>query len=411
MRFRVPLRWIAIGIFLFSSTLNYLDRQILGTVAVIWRIHPEFPFNYADYGILLERFSIAYAVSAPIMGLFLDWAGLNAGICVSVFLWSGISILTGNIHSFGQLVWYRTALGAVEASGISAFGKAIGTYLLPKERAVGHALSQVGLSVGAAIAPLLAAYLAWRHAFYLAGIFGFIWIPIWLVTASKIKPTGTGAVESPRVMTQWEMLADKRLWAMIAANFLSMTFYSLWTNWTPAYLERVYHLTAKEAANYAWVVPIAGYVGAFICGSLSWRLVARGMAPVEARKRVCLITASAILFSLGIPLLPNPLLATIGMSLSFFCIAGWSTNLYTLPIDIYGAERAAFGVSGQVFAYGLMQAVVSRRMGQVIEQYGFQPVLYTFALLPLAGYLLLWLFVRKPLNEPKPKSERVALAQ
>jgi ACS family hexuronate transporter-like MFS transporter len=406
MRRSIPWRWIAIGIFVFSSALNYLDRQILATVATIWRVHPEFPFNYADYGELIERFSIAYALAAPLMGLFLDWVGLNAGICVSVFLWSAISILTGNVHGFGQLLWYRTALGVAEASGISAFGKATGAYLLPKERAVGAAMSQVGLSVGLAAAPLLATRVPWRTAFYLAGVFGLLWIPIWLFTASRIKPIAPGAEAGPRGMTQWEIVRDQRFWAMALANGLSMTFYTLWTNWTPAYLQRVHHLTPAEAANYAWVVPLAGYCGAFLGGWVSWRLISGGMTPVSARMRVCLVAAIVVFFSIGIPLLPTPLLATIGMSLSFFSIAAWSTNLYTLPVDIYGAGRAAFGVSGLVFAYGAMQALVSRRVGQVIEQHGFAPVILTFAMLPLLAYLLLRLFIHRP----EPRSQ-AALAE
>jgi len=85
----------------------------------------------------------------------------------------------------------------------------------------------------------------------------------------------------------------------------------------------------------------------------------------------------------------------VGMSLSYFLISAWSTNLYTIPVDIYGAERAAFGVSALVFAYGAMQAMVSKPLGRVIEQRGFQPVLLAFSLLPLIAYGLLWRMIPK----------------
>ena len=39
------------------------------------------------------------------------------------------------------------------------------------------------------------------------------------------------------------MLRDRRLWAFVAANALSMVGYSLWTNWTTAYLVDARHLT------------------------------------------------------------------------------------------------------------------------------------------------------------------------
>ncbi len=96
---------------------------------------------------------------------------------------------------------------------------------------------------------------------------------------------------------------------------------------------------------------------------------------------------------MAVPLLPNPALATAGMSFSFFWVCAWSTNHYTLPIDIYGASRAAFGGAALVFAYGIMQSFISRPLAAVIERYGFGPVCFTFAWLPIAGYILVHLLI------------------
>ena len=394
-------RWIAVTIFVFSSVLNYLDRQILATMVEVWRAKPEFPFSDANYGDTIAVFSIAYALSAPFMGWFLDRVGLNRGISITVALWSLTSLATGFVHSFHELLLVRGALGIVEASGISAVGKMGGMYLRPKERAMGSAMSQLGLSIGAGAAPAMAIFFAyrynWRWAFYVAGILGLLWIPLWLFT-SKLIPPGEKPLRASNNDTA-AMLRDRRLWAMIAANFLSMSFYSLWTNWTPRYLSRMHHLTAQAGAPYNTAVQMCGYAGALLGAWLSWQFVNRGRTPAESRKRVCLLAASIVMFSAAIPLLPTPLLATIGISLSFFWISAWSTNLYTLPVDLYGANGAAFGVSGLVFAYGAMQAFVSRPIGVVIDRIGFQPVCFTFALLPLASYFLLLRHVRE---QPRP---------
>jgi len=194
-----------------------------------------------------------------------------------------------------------------------------------------------------------------------------------------VEPRGDKAAHSEG------LLRDRRLWALVVANALGMTLYSLWTNWSPAYLVHL-GLTPRQAANYSWAVPIAGYVGGFVGGSLSWRLVRMGMSPVQARKRVCLIAGVGALATALMPLLRTPLLATIGMCFSFLAVGAWSTNLYTLPVDIYGAARAGFGVSALVFAYGAMQAIVSRPIGAMIGRYGFVPVCLSFAVLPLVGW-------------------------
>ncbi len=170
----IPARWVAITVFIFASVLNYLDRQILATMVDIWRARPEFPFTYDDYGLLLSVFSIAYAVSALFVGWFIDRVGLNRGASLAVAVWAIASFGTGASHSVHQLLVWRALLGISEASAIAAVTKAVAMYLLPPERAVGQAMSQLGLSLGAGIAPAFAVYFSYRYswhwAFYAAGI-------------------------------------------------------------------------------------------------------------------------------------------------------------------------------------------------------------------------------------------------
>jgi ACS family hexuronate transporter-like MFS transporter len=391
VRSPIPVRWIAITIFVFSAVLNYLDRQVLATMAEIWRKTPDFAFTASDYPHLLSVFSIAYAVSALFIGWFIDRVGLNRGATISVAVWAIASIGSGMSHSVQELLFWRALLGVAEASGVSAVGKAVGLYLLPKERAVGSAMGQLGLSLGAGLAPGVAVFFAyqysWRWTFYAVGILSLLWIPAWLVTARFIRPTVEDGV-GEKSKHSFGLLADPKLWALIIANFLSMTIYSLWTNWPPRYLVHVHHLDPQQTARYTWIIPICGYLGAMLGGGMSWAFIRAGMTPIASRKRVCLISSCFLLGTMAIPLLPNPALATAGMSLSYFWICAWSANHYTLPIDIYGAGRAAFGVSSLIFAYGLMQFVVSGPLGKIIERYGFQPVCLSVAFLPLISYLL-----------------------
>ncbi len=396
MRTPFPARWVAITVFISASVLNYLDRQILATMVDIWRARPEFPFTYDDYGLLLSVFSIAYAVSALFVGWFIDRVGLNRGAGLSVAVWAIASFGTGASHSVHELLIWRALLGVSEASAIAAVTKAVAMYLLPRERAVGQAMSQLGLSLGAGIAPAFAVYFSYRYswhwAFYAAGFASLAWIPLWMATARAITPVAPGPNATPT--HSFGLLRDPKLWALMIANMLGMTVYSLWANWAPTYLIRVHHLTPPEASHYTWIVPLTGYLGALLGGAISWRLVRSGHTPVAARKRACLISAFFLLATAGLPLLPNPALATAGMSFSFFWVCAWSTNQYTLPIDIYGAGRAAFGGAALVFAYGVMQSFISRPLAAVIERYGFAPVCFIFAGLPIAGYILVHLLVR-----------------
>src|SRR5258706_3094233 len=106
---RARLRWIAIGVALLSSTLNYLDRQLLAAVAP--SLKTEFHLTNHEFGQVISVFSIVYAAVAPLAGIFIDRVGLNAGVSIAVLTWSLAGAATGLTHSFLGLLATRTMLG------------------------------------------------------------------------------------------------------------------------------------------------------------------------------------------------------------------------------------------------------------------------------------------------------------
>ena len=101
----IPLRWVVLIVVALSSALNYLTRQTLPALAPVLR--SEFDLSNADYGFLLSAFSIAYAVSAPLAGWFIDRVGLNRGIIIAVTLWSLLGAGTGLVYGFLGLLFLR----------------------------------------------------------------------------------------------------------------------------------------------------------------------------------------------------------------------------------------------------------------------------------------------------------------
>ena len=382
-------RWFVLGVFVLSSAINYLDRQSLATLAPPLR--DEFHLNYAQYGLIITAFSIAYAGCAPFAGLLIDRIGLHRAILLAVAVWSMAGIATGFTTGLAGLVVCRAVLGVAEAAGIPAAGKAIHQYLQPAERALGNALNQTGVSLGLVLAPPLATWIAvhrgWRAAFIVTGLLGILWIPLWHWTsrlASAVAPPKQPARDLG-------ILGSARLWGFVAANALSMIGYSFWTNFTTPYLVDVHRLTLVEAAWYAWIPFAFAALGGFGGGWLSLRAIAGGMEAVAARTHVCLMAAIVSLATAAIPLLPSPLWSAAGISLSMFAVAAFSVNMYTMPLDTFGGARAAFAVSILVAAYGGIQALISPAFGAIIDHYGFAPVCRIVALAPLAAYgVLKW---------------------
>jgi MFS transporter, ACS family, hexuronate transporter len=382
---RIPLRWLLLGVFAGSSVLNYLDRQVLAALAPLLRA--ELHLSNADYGLILSAFSIVYAAASPLAGLFIDRIGLTYGIVLLVAVWSAAGSFTGVTQGLAGMLACRAVLGIAQSGGVPATGKAIRQYLYASERALGNAFSQFGLSVGAMLAPPVATWLAlaygWRSAFLVTGLLGFLWIPLWLAAVQRMPAQQTAPAASWRGATK--VLGDRRLWAFIIANVLSMTVYSLWTNWTTVYLVEAHRLSLAEAARYAWLPPLVSNLGGVLGGWLSLHLIRRGVEPIQARYRVCLWAAVAALSTAAIPFAPSPLTAIALVSFSFFTVAGFSVNLYTMPLDVFDPSRAAFSVSLLTAAYGGMQTVLSPLIGASIDRYGFQPACIAAAFAPLAA--------------------------
>ena len=392
------LRWAAVFVFVLSSTLNFLDRLTVAALAPV--LMGEMRIGAKDFGMILAAFSLTYALCAPVAGWWIDRVGLNRGVSVAVGLWSLAGMATGWVHSFGSLLGVRALLGAGESAGLPSAGKMAATYLEPRERPLGAALNQAGLSLGGVLAPVFAAWIAvrfgWRAVFYVTGGLGFLWIPAWLLVSRAAPKVAIPLSERKRA--GFELLREPALWAMIAANFLSMVVYTLWTNWTTVYLVREHGLTMVQAAKFSWLPPLSATLGGFLGGSLCARVLRRGMEVVDARLWVCRFSATAMLVTALIPLAPTPLWAVIGIGMSFFWSGCWSVNLYTLPVDVFGAKNAALGVGAITFAFGLMQTVVSPLIGWMVDGHGFQPVCISVCVLPLAAYVVLSRGVRSKVS-------------
>jgi len=385
------LRWLAVGIFAISSLLNYLDRSLLPAVAP--SLMGEFHLSNYEYGWIIAVFSLVYAVVAPLAGLFIDRIGLNGSVSVAVVVWSIASVATGLTRSFGGLIVSRALLGVAEAAGVPAYGKANAMYLAPRELALGTAVNQVGISLGLAAAPLAVAAMApshgWRSVFVVCGVLGLVWVPMWLLTSKRIPPSTLQSAAPHKSIRA--LLRDRRLWGLVLGTVFIMSLYTLWTNWTTVYFVHEWHLP-QEAANrrFAWIPPIFGTVGGFAGGWMAFHWIRSGMDVMAARMRVCWICAAvACVATAAVPFAPTMLLGNIAISLSAFWAICASTNLYAMPIDMFGPGRAAFGVSMLTSAYGLMQAGFSLGIGKIVDRVGFSTVCLAMAALPLIGVAIL----------------------
>lgn len=380
-------RWSLLAVFVLSTTINYLDRATLATLAPA--VKTDFHLSNVGYGWIVNAFLLAYTVSAPFAGLLVDRLGLTRAATLAVGLWSCAGIATGLTHGIAGLCACRAVLGVAEAAGIPAAGKAIHQYLKPAERALGNAANQAAVSLGMVLAPPIATWIwmrsGWRNGFIVTGAIGLLWIPIWIAATRILRawPDRATARESGPAL-----LRDRRLWIFVAANALAMIPYSLWVNFTTLYFVEARHLTPVRAAWYTWIPPVLAAAGGLAGGWISLRLIQSGLKPPDARRRVCVAAAILGLVTAAVPAAPGAALAALGISLSFFAAAAFSVNIYSLPLDTFGGARAAFAVSFLTASAGA-SGFLSPVFGWLIDRHGYAPVTAVAALAPLAASAIL----------------------
>ena len=104
-------RWIICALLFFGTTVNYLDRQVLGILKPI--LDTEIGLGEKEYSFIVMAFQAAYALGLLVVGPFIDKVGTKLGYAISVVVW-GLSSMS---HALA-----KTPIGF----GIARFGLGIG---------------------------------------------------------------------------------------------------------------------------------------------------------------------------------------------------------------------------------------------------------------------------------------------
>src|SRR3954447_26013390 len=105
-------RWIICALLFFITTINYMDRQVIGVLKPV--IQKDIGFSEIDYGNIVFFFQLAYAAGYVGMGRFVDRVGVRIGLSVAVVIWSLAAAAHGLAASVAGFAAARFALGIGE---------------------------------------------------------------------------------------------------------------------------------------------------------------------------------------------------------------------------------------------------------------------------------------------------------
>ena len=154
------LRWWIIALVCLGTLLNYLARNALGVLAPQLKI--ALKFSTQDYSYVVAAFQLAYTLMLPIGGLVIDRCGLRLGVALFAGIWGIANMLHALAGGWASLAACRALLGLGEAAAIPSGVRAANDWFPAKERSVAIGDFGVGTSIGAGLAPPLAAGLALR---------------------------------------------------------------------------------------------------------------------------------------------------------------------------------------------------------------------------------------------------------
>ncbi|PJI88754.1 MFS transporter [Sphingomonas koreensis] len=269
-------RGVVLAMLLLVYTFNFLDRQILGILAV--PIKADLGLTDAEFGAIGGlAFALLYSILGVPLAYLADRTSRSAVIAGSLAVWSAFTALCGTATGYWHLFLYRLGVGVGEAGGVAPSYALIADYFPPEKRARALAIYSLGIPVGLAGGTLLGAYIAalvdWRTAFIVMGVAGIVLAPIFKYMVRDL-PRPAAAAKATPVSGVFPILAKKpAFWLMaFAASFSSLCGYGL-ALWTPSILMRSFGFDLITTGQFMGsILLVGGVAGVFAGGWFADRL-------------------------------------------------------------------------------------------------------------------------------------------
>lgn len=383
------MRWWILTLLFLGTTVNYLDRIILGIL--LPEIRKEIPMTDQVYSYVTSAFQLAYTVGFLIAGKTIDKIGTRLGYSLAILWWS----VAAALHSFAStpmtLGAFRAILGIGEAGNFPAAIKAVSEWFPKKDQALATGIFNAGASIATMIGPGIFLFLTtrfgWRTCFLLTALSGLVVLVLWFFT--KGRPTELENFQEPKL--GWvDVLGYKETWGYAAAKFFSDPVWWFYIFWLPPYFYDVRHFDLKQIA---WAFPFIylmadfGSVGG---GWLSGWLIRRGWDAGKARLFAMGLCAACMPIAATSVLFESAIIAILLLSLATAAHQGWSANLYITVPDVFPKNAVASATGIGACLGGLGGVIFSSLLpGYIVTHFGYTPLFFIMGGFHLTGFFIL----------------------
>src|SRR5712692_76377 len=378
------LRWSICALLFFATTLNYVDRQVIGILSK--DLQAALHWTEIDYGNIVAAFNAAYALGLLLAGRLIDRFGTKIGYATALAVWSIAAMghaLARSAFGFGVA---RATLGLGEAGNFPAAIKTVAEWFPKKERALATGLFNAGSNVGAIVAPLTVPWIAlhygWQWAFILTGAIGLLWLAFWIplyarpelhprLTRAELAHIHSDPPDPSGAKIPWVRLIPRRETSAFAiGKYLTDPIWWFYLYWIPGFLRTNHGLDLSTIGLPLIVIYIIADVGSIGGGWLSSMFIKRGFTINRARKTAMLLCALAVTPIVFASNVKNLWVAVGLVGLAAAAHQGWSANIFTMASDMFPrrAIGSVVGIGGMAGAFnGATMAVI---VGYILQVTG-----------------------------------------
>jgi len=428
-------RWIICGLLLFSTTFNYLDRQVISYLKVFYCMpvaQGGFGWSNTDFANLTAFFTAFYAGMTIVGGWVIDRIGTKLGLAFSLIVWSIFGILNafaGSLVSMHILI--RSAFGIGEGGNFPASIKTVAEWFPKRERALATGIFNSGSNIGAMIAALFVPWClvhfgyqkGWKMAFILTGAVGFIWLMFWFwlydtpanqkrlsrseydYIHSDGEEGGVRDASGDRAKIPWsKILSYRQTWAFAFGKFMTDGVWWFYLFWLPDYLLKQFGMTPGQVRLPTFVVYGVAIIGSVYGGGIPMTFIKHGMPVYRARMRAMLIIAVCPLIVLTTQYFGDVSIfgkMAAALAVATICVAAaahqaWSANLFTTVSDMFPKKAVGTVTGVGAMAGGIGGVVVQKLAGGLTDAFVKTPqTAYLIMFVVCASsYLIAWSVIK-----------------
>jgi ACS family hexuronate transporter-like MFS transporter len=400
-------RWTICALLFFATTINYIDRQVLGILAPT--LQRDLGWSETDYSAVVSWFTAAYALGFLGAGRLLDKVGTRIGYAIAIVIWSLAAMSHALARNAFQFSLARFGLGLGESGNFPASIKTVAEWFPARERALATGIFNAGTNVGAIVAPivvpLIAAQFGWRAAFIWTGLLSATWLAFWLVIYRppqehpRLSPGELAYIRSDQPTTaavkmRWsDLLRHRETWAFALGKGMTDPIWWFYLFWLPKFLDARYGLKLSQLIAPLVVIYLIADFGSIFGGWLSGALIKRGWSVNAGRKTTMLIAATLIVPTMFAPRVDSMWAAITIVGIAAASHQWWSANVFTLASDMFprqavGSVVGIGGFTGAVTGFGFQ-----RLTGWILQNNGsnYTPVFLMCGFAYLAALLVIHL--------------------